>query len=92
MADRIRFGEKGTKIVEYTGERPCEFYGAVTRQVYVFTAQRPRKVVDLRDLPELAAQAGRENLVDQKGALVAEPKPKQTTARKPATDEEVDDE
>lgn len=57
-----RFGEAGTRVVEYLGDRPFESRGAATGKLYVFTDRHPRHVVDARDLPGLAKAAGRDQL------------------------------
>jgi hypothetical protein len=57
-----RFGEKGTRWVSYTDELPFEHRGTVTSTLYVWTSKHPRLSVDLRDLPGLVQEAGRQSL------------------------------
>lgn len=57
-----RFGEKGTRWVSYTDELPYQHRGNVTSTLYVWTSKHPRLLVDLRDLPTLVKDAGRQSL------------------------------
>lgn len=65
------FGEVGTRVIRFTGERPCQHRGKVTQELYVFTDEHPQLHVDLRDLPALAQHIGREQLQAVSGQLPA---------------------
>lgn len=71
----VRFGEKGTKLVYYQGEVPREHRGVGTGRLYVFIESKRRQIVDARDLPCLAEDFGREQLVDPvtDEAIIKEP-------------------
>ena len=58
----IRWGEKGVKGIKYTGKMPRDFRGCYTKKFYVYNERRPLLGVDVRDLPDLAKAAGKENL------------------------------
>lgn len=84
------FGEKGTRLVAFTGELPHEHRGGVTQTLYVFTDKHPQLHIDLRDLPTLAKDVGRDQLRAVSGELPA----LEDDAKEPAEkdlSEEVDD-
>ena len=58
----IRWGAKGVKGVKYTGPMPRDFRGCYTKKFYVYNERRLMLGVDVRDLPGLAKDAGKENL------------------------------
>lgn len=61
---KIVFGEKGIKSVEWVGKLPSPKYGPfVTDKVYVFRGGKNPRDVDLRDLPQFAQKAG-DNIVE----------------------------
>ena len=73
---KIIYGEKGLKWVKWLGE-PRDFRGCVTGLLYAFPEQHRAKGVDLRDLPEMVKDGGRENWEDIEGKklILKEPKP-----------------
>ena len=76
------FGEKGTKLIEYTGETPVAFGPFVTGKLYRFRPGKNPRLVDVRDLTLLTKAAGRESLRDvnaetPKPKRIREPKPEQ---------------
>ena len=95
-ARRIIYGEKGLKWVKWLGE-PRDFRGCATGLLYAFPEQHRTKGVDLRDLPEMVKDGGRENWEDIQGKTLDEPEPEKPKAKKPPAepapvlDEEVVD-
>ena len=81
-AQRIVYGEKGLKWVKWSGE-PRDFRGCVTGRLYAFAEQHRTKGVDLRDLPEMVKDGGRENWEDIQGKTLDEPEPEKPKAKKP---------
>jgi len=81
-ARRIIYGEKGLKWVKWLGE-PRDFRGCVTGRLYAFAEQHRTKGVDLRDLPEMVKDGGRENWEDIQGKTLDEPEPEKPKAKKP---------
>ena len=73
-ARRIVYGEKGLKWVKWLGE-VRDFRGEVTGLLYAFPEQHRTKGVDLRDLPEMVKDGGRENWEDIEGKILDEPEP-----------------
>ena len=57
----IVWGECGVRHVAYKGEMPQDFVGHFTQARYAFNERRPALGVDVRDLPGLAQDGGREN-------------------------------
>jgi len=83
MAQRVNFGEKGIKWVKWLGE-PRDFRGCVTGILYAFPPQYRTRGVDLRDLPRMVKDGGRENWEDIEGkTLEPEPEPKPKVTRQP---------
>lgn len=82
--NRVVFGEKGLKWVKWLGE-VRDFRGAVTGCLYAFPEQHRTKGVDLRDLPEMVKDGGRENWEDIEGKqlVLKEPKPEKPTPKPP---------
>ncbi len=76
-----RFGEKGTRWVSYTDALPFEYRGTVTSTLYVWTSKHPRLSVDLRDLPGLVQEAGRQSLEAEglSSEREVEPEPEEET-------------
>ena len=74
LARRIIYGEKGLKWVKWLGE-PRDFRGCATGLLYAFPEQHRTKGVDLRDLPEMVKDGGRENWEDIQGKTLDEPEP-----------------
>ena len=69
------FGEKGTKLIEYTGGDGTGVFGPfVTRKVYRFRPGKNPRLVDVRDLTLLTKAAGRESLRDVSAEQAAEKK------------------
>ena len=68
---RPAFGAGGLREVEYLGELPGVFGPFVTGKVYRFREGKNPRAVDLRDLPGLAKEAGRDRL---RGAEDEKPK------------------
>lgn len=95
---KIKFGEKGLRQVEYLGDLPVATGPYITHKTYRFSAVRLVKKVDVRDLPGLARDLGRENLraIDDE-ALFEEPEPEiepeevEEPEPEPVEIEEVDD-
>ena len=81
-AQKIIYGEKGLKWVKWLGE-PRDFRGCVTGLLYAFPEQHRAKGVDLRDLPEMVKDGGRENWEDIQGKKLDEPEPEKPS-EKPA--------
>ena len=73
-AQRIVYGEKGLKWVKWLGE-PRDFRGCMTGRLYAFAEQHRTKGVDLRDLPKMVKEGGRENWEDIEGKMLDEPAP-----------------
>ena len=74
--NRVRFGEKGIKWVKWLGE-VRDFRGTVTGCLYAFPEQHRSKGVDLRDLPAMVKEGGRENWEDIEGKMLDEPEPEE---------------
>ena len=70
--NRIKFGEKGTRLVFFQGEVPFQHVGVATGTSYTFTVRRPRHYIDLRDLPGLVKATGRDNLIGLDGPVAEE--------------------
>lgn len=90
-AKRIVFGEKGIKWVKWLGE-PRDFRGCETGVLYAFPEQHRTKGVDLRDLPTMVKESGRENWEDIEGKMLDEPGPEKPSekpkAKKPPAEPE----
>lgn len=81
-ANRVTFGEKGLKWVKWLGEIR-DFRGAVTGCLYAFPEHHRTKGVDLRDLPGLVKDGGRENWEDIEGKKFDVPEPEEKPTPKP---------
>ena len=81
--NRVVFGAKGLKWVKWLGE-VRDFRGAVTGCLYAFPEQHRTKGVDLRDLPAMVKDGGRENWEDIQGKMLDEPEPEKPPEKKPA--------
>ena len=58
-----QFGQDGTKEVEWKGDLPSPSFGPYeSPKKYLFREGKNPRCVDLRDLPFLVKEAGRENL------------------------------
>ena len=80
-----QFGQDGTREVTWLGELPSPIFGPyVSPKKYLFREEKNPRCVDVRDLPFLVKEAGRENLRGR-GLPRAEKPPEQ-----PKQNEEVD--
>lgn len=86
----IRWGEKGVKSIKYVGPMPCDLRGSYTGHLYVYNARRPILGVDVRDLPGLVKDAGKENLQVRQDDGTYEPM-KAPKAAKPKPAKEKDE-
>lgn len=54
----IVWGSDGTDELTYTGELPKSFTGEVTKNVYKWSAKKPTRIVDKRDVEGIVKAAG----------------------------------
>ena len=71
-----QFGQDGTKEVKWLGDIPSPQFGPyVSPKRYLFREGKNPRCVDVRDLPHLVKEAGRDNLSGR--GLPKKEKPKQ---------------
>ena len=80
--NRVVFGAKGLKWVKWLGEIR-DFRGEVTGVLYAFPEHHRTKGVDLRDLPAMVKDGGRENWEDIEGKKLDEPAPEKPATKPP---------
>lgn len=63
--NKLQWGEKGTKLVQWLGKLPSPRVGPFcTTKHYQFRGNKNPRLVDARDLPGLAKELGRKKLRD----------------------------